>query len=110
MPRTVVPYVSLDKILGHSVRPCIHQLKFRKSQSIFLLCCLAIPEQSQLVALIEPVSDYVDRFEVDLSCRMPIFRGLCKPMLRSIIALGYTLAIVIEQAQSVLSSCVLCFS
>ena len=82
---------------------CIHQPKFRKSQSISLLCRPTKPEQRHLGALRSPISVEIQRAEVDLGSCVPLLRGLFKPLLRLPIVLGYTLAFVVQQAESVLS-------
>src|SRR5215469_5935045 len=107
--RQVVPHVGLDIVLEYSLPLCIHTPKFRKSQSLFLLCCLIKPEQRHLVALRSPLSVEIQRTEVDLGSRVPLLRGLFKPVLRSPIVLGDTLAFVIQQAKFVLSGCVSSF-
>src|SRR5437867_8840647 len=104
--RQAVPFMGLDKVLEHSSPLCIHPPKFRKSQSMSLLCSPTQPKQRHLGALRSALSLEIQRAEVDLGPYVPLLRGLFKPLLRLPIVLGYTRAFVVQLAESELSGCV----
>src|SRR4029077_6310407 len=104
--RQAVPLVGLDKVLDDSSPLCIHPPKFRKSQSMSLLCRPTQPAPGHLGASRSPLSLEIQRAEVDLGSYVPLLRGFFKPLLRLPIVLGYTRAFVVQLAESELSGCV----